>query len=62
MLWLPQMRDAEKSEGAELDPVEVHVLKYYPYRTFQVCIKRKQQNNCSYIVTFRCVKWDTKQE
>lgn len=41
MLWLPQMRDAEKSEGAELDPVEVHVLKCYLYRTFQVCIKKE---------------------
>ena len=49
MIWLPQMRDAEGSEGAELDPVEVHALEYYTYRTFDVCIKSKnknKQNNC----------------
>ena len=26
MLWLPQMREADKSEGAGLDPVEVMML------------------------------------
>ena len=42
MLWLPQMREAERSEGAELDPVEVHTLQCYPLRICVVYVKKEK--------------------